>query len=64
MINHNADVEDCSIVWDVANVRVQKKKMMLVPLVMPLHPYAKQWSSLLFALSHRFFSRGSLINFL
>ncbi len=42
MINHNAGVGDCFIAWDVANVIVQKKKMVLVPLVMPVHPCAKQ----------------------
>jgi hypothetical protein len=26
MIDHNAGVCDCSIAWDVANVRLQKKK--------------------------------------
>jgi hypothetical protein len=26
MIDHNAGVGDCSIAWDVANVRVRKKK--------------------------------------
>jgi hypothetical protein len=31
----------------------KRKKMVVVPLVMPVHPCAKQWSSLLIALSHR-----------
>jgi hypothetical protein len=26
MIDHNVGVGDCSIAWDVANVRVQKEK--------------------------------------
>jgi hypothetical protein len=26
MVNHNAGIGDCSIAWDIANVRVQKKK--------------------------------------
>ncbi len=42
----------------------ERKKVVLVPLVMPVHPCAKQWSSLLIALSHRSLSRGSLIIFL
>ncbi len=64
MVDHNAGVGDCSIAWDVANVSVQKEKMVLVPLVMPVHPCAKQSSTLLIALSHRSLSMGSLINFL
>jgi hypothetical protein len=36
--------------------------MVLVPFVTSVHPCAKQWSSLLIALSHRSFRRGSLIN--
>jgi hypothetical protein len=33
MVDHNVGVGDCSIAWDVANVSVWKKKMVLVPLV-------------------------------
>ncbi len=40
MVDHNAGVGDCSIAWDVANVSAQKEKMVLVPLVMPVHPCA------------------------
>jgi hypothetical protein len=61
MIDHNAGVGDCSIAWDVANVSLQKKRMVLVPLVMPIHPCTKQWSLLLIALRRRSLSRGSLI---
>ncbi len=64
MIDHNAGVCDCSIAWDVANVSAWKKKMVIVPLMMPVHPCAKQWSFLLIPLSHRSLSRGSLINLL
>ncbi len=35
------------------------KKMLLVPVVTPVHPCNKQWSSLLITLSHRSLSRGS-----
>jgi hypothetical protein len=64
MINYNPSVGDFSVLGDVANDSVQKKKMVLVPLVMPVHPCAKQLISLLIALVDRSWRRGSLINFL
>ncbi len=64
MINHNAGIGDCSIPWDVASVSLRKKKMVVVPLVMLVHPCVKGQSSLFIALSHRSLSRGSLIKFL
>jgi hypothetical protein len=37
MIDHSAGIGDCSIAWDVANVSVQKKKMVLVLMVVGVY---------------------------
>jgi hypothetical protein len=65
MIDHNAGIDDCSIAWYVANFSMGKKKGGVSAFGdTPVHPCAKWQSSLLFALSRRSLSKGSLINFL
>jgi hypothetical protein len=58
MVDHNVVVGDYSIAWKLQMSACKRKKIVLVPLVMPVHPCTKQWSSFAHCLEPQIFEQG------